>query len=473
MNRKSKGIAFFDTFKGTFAAHRTLHFEPQRHARRHHEPSSDEDNTAEEGNPREEGDREDVERGEINDNMLENEFYDGTPASPLPTPPPRQLHRARKLSAEISDDSEPDSVVDSDNLILANDSRGSSGIEDLEPERLPAPPPLESTPKPPDSILDALRPFILTSLPPRLPYLRRNLRQSFYHAFLLHMAHRGRLIPKAPSYASQQPSIHWEYHIAPKAEPWIVAQLGWTCQLCNFFPPFTLGSALMYHIQRDHSSCFARRKKIGFRRWKISVKLFTSALSAPPPVRIPDTPGNGMKTLPRVASRESIPGDTDGGAIEDPNRDEGSPIDDPIEELTSIMVNMETDVRRHRVGGIACYDLAMQETPMLLKGLAAKALEGRENDLCFYSKCSDKEKAMAIIWGRWICCHKYVDLCCLPVKEPLISRFIDRIEFARNPSKTAMAFIDKHWEIIHRTAEQEGLIRWLLVRTTLYVSPFR
>jgi len=54
----------------------------------------------------------------------------------------------------------------------------------------------------------------------------------------------------------------------------------------------------------------------------------------------------------------------------------------------------------------------------------------------------------------------------------LISLFIHRLEFIRDPLKNATTFIDKHWDIIRRTAEQEGLIKWLLVRTNPSTRPF-
>jgi hypothetical protein len=54
--------------------------------------------------------------------------------------------------------------------------------------------------------------------------------------------------------------------------------------------------------------------------------------------------------------------------------------------------------------------------------------------------------------------------------EP-IGLFVHRLEFIKDPLKNATTFIDKHWDIIRRTAEQEGLIKWLLVRTNPSTQP--
>jgi hypothetical protein len=63
-------------------------------------------------------------------------------------------------------------------------------------------------------------------------------------------------------------------------------------------------------------------------------------------------------------------------------------------------------------------------------------------------------------------------MCPAEYAEELISLFMHRIEFIRDPLKNATTFIDKHWDIIRRTAEQEGLIKWLLVGTNPSTQPF-
>jgi hypothetical protein len=410
-NRKSKGVAFFDTFTGSFTPPRPLRFGPQRHSREREHSSEDdnaEDDRSEEENARYEEDEPDEvmiqDVGE--DAAVDTDIEEVIVMSPPPNLQPTRLYQARKLVVQISDDSEPESVEDSAESVSDGGSSSCSSIEVYEPEPTATPFLPEPTPRPPEAILEAFRPILPTLLCPSLPFLRRNLKQSFYHVFVHHIAQQQRPIPKIPSYVSQPPTIQWKYRATSAADSWQIVQEGWSCHLCRSFPPFALGSALMYHLRRDHPSFIARRKKLGFRRWSITITLFKRVLPASSSVHTPKRSNYTREFSPLGPSIEPVPQGT--------NLEHGDQSDDMVEQLAVVMMDLDTneEVKRYRVGGIGCYDLAMQEMAMPLKGLAAKALEGRENDVCFYPKCSDREKAMAIIWGRWISQHRCVNVAC-------------------------------------------------------------
>jgi hypothetical protein len=387
-------LAFFDTFAGTILPHCPLQFEEEYTMR-------EEEIISEERNLRYEEDSPDDILIPDNDDgvAIDTNVDEVIVMSPPPYLQPKQRYRAIKQVVKISDDSDPESVEDSDGSMQDVRSPSAPSVKKYVPKPIIAHSLLKAAARPPEAILKALRPTFPLSLSPKLPFLRRNLKQSFYHTFVHHIAQQQRAMPRIPSYP-QPPSIRWKYRATPDANPWQIMQEGWSCQLCDSFPPFTLGSALMYHLKRDHSSIVARRKKLGFRKWRITVNLFEFAL-----------PASSLTSNQEHSSRRessSLPPTI----TESMQLDDGDQTDDGVGQLAVAMMELDTggEVRRYRMGGIRCYDLAMQEMAMPLQGLAAKALEGRENDVCFYTKCSDKEKAMAIIWGRWISQHKCVYL---------------------------------------------------------------
>ncbi|KIM33083.1 hypothetical protein M408DRAFT_326740 [Serendipita vermifera MAFF 305830] len=240
---------------------------------------------------------------------------------------------------------------------------------------------------------------------------------------------KRRSLPKVLDSTSSWSSVSWEYHTGFGSTSWENVQEGWTCQLCNIFSSFTLGSALMYHLQRDHSAVGARRKKLGFKKWKIIIDLVRPVSPISPAIL-----SHESSPLPELVP--SVIDDT--SSIE-----EEVIIEEDLRVLTTTThMGDKVEARRYRVGGTKCYDLAMQEMPMPLRGIAAKTFECRENDMCLFTKCSDEEKAMAIIWGRWICQY--------------------RLDFIKQPLQNAILFVDTHWDLIRRTAEFEGLIRWLM-----------
>lgn len=56
----------------------------------------------------------------------------------------------------------------------------------------------------------------------------------------------------------------------------------------------------------------------------------------------------------------------------------------------------------YRSGGMRIYDVAMREMPLPLKGLSAQAWLTREEDMIYYSIANDQDKAMGILWGRYV-----------------------------------------------------------------------
>jgi hypothetical protein len=59
-------------------------------------------------------------------------------------------------------------------------------------------------------------------------------------------------------------------------------------------------------------------------------------------------------------------------------------------------------LRRYRVGGVRLFDRIMRDVPLALHEIAAQEQRNKEEDLCFYEHAQDADKALAVMWGRWI-----------------------------------------------------------------------
>lgn len=283
---------------------------------------------------------------------------------------------------------------------------------------------LFDTSPPPPPILSRLKECgALSGVP--VPFLRRNLVKSFEAYFRQDLKKKGRLAPKIARYTSRiLPIVYWEYRYRPSEQrqcTWQVTQKGWLCQLCSSFPPFSNGKAFIFHLRRDHSDVQVSCKKLAVRVWELLV-LFPSSHPDSSPVmnQTIDTPQLGIE-----------------------------PPKEPIEAKDHPYIP-ERAVKGQRVGGVRVFDIAIQEMPMPLRGLEAALLRCREEWLCMATICSDTDKAMAILWGRWAAQY--------------------RREFLANPVKSIENFITKYCLLIQRVTEHKNegkkgylvFLRWLL-----------
>ncbi|KAG8811457.1 hypothetical protein FRC17_002440 [Serendipita sp. 399] len=258
---------------------------------------------------------------------------------------------------------------------------------------------------PPPEILGRIR-QIASSRLTKLPFLRRNLRLSLDQAFFSYL-HQQRALPlNIPQYTEFiYPVIYWEYRLEEKGHPvlkWRCKQSGWLCQLCPCFPPFALGSALIYHIQRDHSEIEVSRRKLGKRLWRLRVQLAAkpSTSDDPETISLPTTHDPIIELSPpsheRVdsfASTEPRP-----GFEKVPNISRGQRFVETDER--DVITHLKP--RTLRYGGYRAYDLAIQRMPLPLLGFNTEAQLAKEEDTIGYIQSRDEDKALAIMWGRWI-----------------------------------------------------------------------
>lgn len=265
---------------------------------------------------------------------------------------------------------------------------------------------------PPEEIVDTLRRIIPFHYK-RLPFLRRNLRSSFHAAFARHRARQKLPLPRSTS--NNVPKVEWMYYLGTEYQ-WQTTQEGWCCQLCPSFSAFAFGAALLYHIHRDHPEVRAIR-----RRLRLEITLFPNkrgesitASTIKTSLEMEEWEDDELsavtlssQSLPHPAS-EGLP--TDSFLFE--SEYETEQVDDT--DFTSLQdlelppalnfVSEDSNAvpKRLRVGGIQVYDRAMQEMPHNLNGVAAQERENRDEDICVDTNCSEENKAMVVIWGRWL-----------------------------------------------------------------------
>lgn len=133
---------------------------------------------------------------------------------------------------------------------------------------------------PPDNLLLALERVTHLQLA-KLPFLRRNLKTGFIHAFVRHYSDRDRPLPKISRTREKRPiNVRWMYTLKeqgavsdPQSVSWAAVQDSWRCQLCNTFHSFKSGNLLLFHLRRDHNEVVTRLRKLTPGHWLLQVDL--------------------------------------------------------------------------------------------------------------------------------------------------------------------------------------------------------
>lgn len=76
--------------------------------------------------------------------------------------------------------------------------------------------------------------------------------------------------------------------------------------------------------------------------------------------------------------------------------------DDASDVRRDLIWEQCVQLRRYRVGGVRLFDRIMRDVPLSSHGITAQEQRNKEEDLCFYEHGQDADKALAVMWGRWI-----------------------------------------------------------------------
>ncbi|KAG8814178.1 hypothetical protein FRC17_001257 [Serendipita sp. 399] len=336
------------------------------------------------------------------DILDKDSMQDNAKASLFPEPMEIASISPRSARKSVGAESlcDPDSLEESDSPSDSDSVQEITQPSSSAKRRSPSP----QNPPPPE-ILGCIRQMASSCLA-KTPFLRRNLRLSFDQAFFAHLRQQRALPLNIPQYTEFiYPVIYWEYRLEERGHPvhkWRCKQPGWLCQLCPCFPPFALGSALIYHIQRDHTEVEVSRRKLGKRLWRLRIQLAAkpSTSDDPETISLPTTHDPIIELSP--PSHETV---------DSFDSTEPRPGFEKVPNISRGQKFVETDERgaiTHlkprilRYGGYRAYDLAIQRMPLPLLGFNTEAQLAKEEDTIGYIQSRDEDKALAIMWGRWI-----------------------------------------------------------------------